>query len=138
MKTSKILLLALVLVSLVGCATDPVPLSRSTPAPLEQILASQYMIKPGTSALQVTVIRDNGSIVGAGIKITIGFNGTPIVTLWPGQRATFYVPENGGVVTASIWTGAIVDFTVNSSMPQPIFLRTGGGAGGITLMPTVP
>ncbi|WP_449440953.1 hypothetical protein [Pseudomonas migulae] len=94
----RILIGAVALVMLAGCATSPVPSSQAVKAPPDRLLAHQSEL-PGAG--RITVIRDSG-MLGSGCYATVFINGERAAKLDPKEKATFILPPGEWVVGAAL------------------------------------
>ncbi|MCO7515694.1 hypothetical protein NJF44_10775 [Pseudomonas guariconensis] len=85
----RILIGAVGLVLLAGCATSAVPVQQADPVPRDELYAFQS--KPADGGGTLTVVRDSGAL-GSGCDIVVYIDGKKSAKVGPGQRATFYLP----------------------------------------------
>lgn len=89
----KKLLVAITLLALAGCSTEPV-----LPQQAKEVIASkEFQQKPNT--IPVTIIRDKGFVAG-GCAITSYVNGNPLAQLETGEKVIAYIPVGEIVVGA--------------------------------------
>lgn len=86
-RPSRIALSVLVLLS--ACATEPIPLSQSRPAPREQIVALPP-VETSQAALLI-VARDSGVSTGGGIFLHVFLGGQRLGALDPSQHAQWTI-----------------------------------------------
>jgi len=94
----RILIGALGLVLLAGCASSPVPVDEARLAPSHRVTAYQDPVKQSG---QIVVIRDSGYI-GAGCYATVFLNGHPVARLNPSEKAYFNVPSGEWQIGAAL------------------------------------
>ena len=94
----RLLICALGLALLAGCATSPVPLNQAEQAPASRISGYQADISGGG---QIIVTRDSG-FPGGGCYATVFINGEPVARLNPKEKAHFNVPAGEWMVGAAL------------------------------------
>ena len=131
----RILIAAVVLAMLAGCATSPVPSGKARPAPSERVSGYQKPV-PGGSSLIVT--RDTG-FTGGGCFATVFLNGAPVAKLDTGEKAVFQVPPGEWLLGAALDGSGLcatnperMEISVVLSPSQQkkfrVFLPAGGGS----------
>ena len=93
----RILIAALGVALLAGCASSPVPSSQADPVPSTRLFAYQAAV-PGDSFLVVT--RDKG-FVGSGCNGTVSIDGVRAAEVGSGETAKFRVTPGEHIVSAS-------------------------------------
>jgi hypothetical protein len=93
----KLIVGALALALLAGCATSPVPSSKADPVPSSRLFAYQKPVS-GDSVLIVT--RDTG-FVGGGCNTAVNIDGQKAAEIGAGETAKFFVPAGEHIVGAS-------------------------------------
>lgn len=93
----RILIGALAIALLAGCATSPVPSSEAEPVPLSRLFAYQAPTQ-GDSTLIVT--RDKG-FVGGGCNTAVSIDGRRAAEIGTGESAKFRVTPGEHIVSAS-------------------------------------
>lgn len=94
----RILIGALAMVALAGCATSPVPFDEARLAPTERITGYQSAVEGGGT---IIVTRDSG-FIGGGCYATIFLNGKPVAKLNPKEKAIFQVPAGEWLLGAGL------------------------------------
>ncbi|MFD2641868.1 hypothetical protein [Pseudomonas japonica] len=94
----RVLICALGLAMLAGCATSPVPVSEATPAPADRVSGYQAPVQGGGT---IIVTRDSG-FIGGGCYATVFLNGQPVAKLDPKEKASFSVPAGEWTVGAAL------------------------------------
>lgn len=94
----RILIGAVGLALLAGCASSPVPLSQAVQAPAERVTAYQGAVSGGGTIL---VTRDSG-YQGGGCYATVFLNGAPVARLSPKEKAAFNVPAGEWMLGAGL------------------------------------
>jgi len=89
----RILIGAVVVMLLVGCATSPMSARDADQVPSDELYAFQSKTAGTTS--RIIVVRDGG-FVGSGCDLVFYIDGRRAAKIGPGQRASFYV-EPGAV-----------------------------------------
>lgn len=131
----RILIAAVVLAMLAGCATSPVPSDKARLAPSERVSSYQKPV-PGGSSLIVT--RDTG-FTGGGCFATVFLNGAPVAKLDTGEKAVFQVPPGEWLLGAALDGSGLcatnperMEISVVLSPSQQkkfrVFLPAGGGS----------
>lgn len=92
----RILIGALALALLAGCATSPTPSNEAKQAPASQL--SAYQATP--SGAYTAVIRDSGQ-TGSLCSMAVFIDGKQAAKLDPGQKASFYLPPDSVSVGAA-------------------------------------
>jgi hypothetical protein len=94
----KLLLTTSILVSLLGCATNPIPTNSAQDVPNTRVLNAALLEKKDGLG-QVIVKRDNG-IAGYGCHYIVFANGAPVAEVATGERIVFYLPEGEHMLAA--------------------------------------
>lgn len=94
----QILIGAVAVAVLAGCATSPVPLSEAEQAPNSRVTGYQARVSEGG---QIIVTRDSG-FPGGGCYATVFINGEPVARLNPKEKAYFNVPAGEWMVGAAL------------------------------------
>lgn len=137
----RILIGALAVALLAGCATSPTPSGEAKPAPASQL--SAYQSKPSGSYGTLQVIRDSGH-TGSLCSMAVFIDGKQAAKLDPGQKASFYLPLDSVSVGAA-YTGSGIcsmgadrverEATVKDGVVRKYRVFTGGD-GQIDILPT--
>jgi len=120
------------LVSLFGCATTPVPTSSAENVPVRRVLDRSFLIaKDGYG--QVIVKRDGGLQYGA-CNSRVYANGMPVADISTGEKVTFYLPEGQNIIgaeaTQPLCGGGLVETKVTVVRSRPAIFRVGYGTNG--------
>lgn len=137
----RILLAAVAVVMLAGCATSPVPSDKARPAPSERVSGYQNPV-PGGSSLIVT--RDTG-FTGGGCFATVFLNGAPVAKLDTGEKAIFQVPPGEWLLGTAL-DGSALCATNPERMETAVVLKPGqqkkfrvflpAGGGSLAVQPS--
>lgn len=93
----KLIMGALAVVLLAGCATSPVPSGKADPVPSLRLFGFQS--QESTDAVLV-VTRDTG-FVGGGCNTTISIDGKKAAEIGTGESARFFVSAGEHIISAS-------------------------------------
>lgn len=85
----RILIGAMGLALLAGCASSAIPVEEAKPVPNDELYA--YQSRPAGQAGTLTVVRDSG-FVGSGCDAVVYIDGVKAAKIGTGQRATFFLP----------------------------------------------
>lgn len=85
----RVLIGAMGLALLTGCATSVTPLGQATPVPSDELFRYQAKLQEPSGTL--TVVRDSG-VRGSGCDVVLYIDGKKAAKVGPGQRASFYLP----------------------------------------------
>lgn len=137
MNARNFLAYALVL-SVLGCATTPVPTSTAREVSRTRVLnAALLERKEGFG--QVIVKRDEGFSASA-CNSRIFANGTPVAEIAPGEKVTIFLPEGEQMLAAiatGICIGGLVETKVSVNRARPAVLRISyGSSGEFSIQPT--
>ena len=132
------LLATALLLSLLGCATTPVPTSTARDVPRTRVLnATLLERKEGLG--QVVVKRDEG-LAASACNSRVFANGTPVAEIAPGEKVTFYLPEGEQMLAAmatGICIGGLVEAKASVSRSRPAVFRISyGSSGEFSIQPT--
>lgn len=94
----RVLIGALGLSLLAGCATSPVPVDEAEQAPASRVTGYQSEVTGGG---HIVVTRDSG-FPGGGCYATVYINGDPVARLNPKEKASFNVPSGEWMVGAAL------------------------------------
>jgi hypothetical protein len=94
----KLIVGAMAIAILTGCATSPVPSDEARLAPAARITDYQRKVEGGG---QIVVTRDSG-FSGGGCYATVFLNGKPVARLNPKEKAVFQVPSGEWLVGAGL------------------------------------
>lgn len=137
----RILIGALALALLAGCATSPTPSSEARQAPASQL--SAYQSKPSGPYGTLQVIRDSGH-TGSMCSMAVFIDGRQAAKLDPGQKASFYLPPDSVSVGAA-YTGSGICSMGADRIEREAIVKDGaikkyrvftGGDGQIDILPT--
>ncbi|AZF05603.1 hypothetical protein [Pseudomonas sp. R5-89-07] len=136
----RILIAAVVVAMLAGCATSPMSARDAKPVPSDELYAFQSKTQNATS--RITVVRDGG-FVGSGCDLVLYIEGRRAAKIGPGQRASFYVepgPVNlgTGLAESGLCAGAAIR-TISATLKPggESQFRISGDMGGFFLAPYV-
>lgn len=137
MNTRELLATAL-LMSLLGCATTPVPTRSARDVPRTRVLNAAFLErKEGLG--QVVVKRDEGLSASA-CNSRVFVNGTPVAEIAPGEKVIFYLPEGEQMLAAmatGICIGGLVEAKASVSRSRPAVFRISyGSSGEFSIQPT--
>jgi len=93
----KLIVGALVVALLAGCATSPVPSDKADPVPNSRLFSNQ---KPGSGDAILIVTRDTG-FVGGGCNTTVSIDGRKSAEIAAGETAKFFIPAGDHIISAS-------------------------------------
>ncbi|MDD1002445.1 hypothetical protein [Pseudomonas sp. TNT2022 ID642] len=93
----KLIVGALAVALLAGCATSPVPSGKADPVPSSRLFAYQ---KPASDDAVLIVTRDSG-FVGSGCNTSVSIDGRKAAEIGAGETAKFYVAAGEHIVGAS-------------------------------------
>jgi len=93
----KLIVGALVVALLAGCATSPVPSDKADPVPNSRLFSNQ---KPGAGDALLIVTRDTG-FVGGGCNTTVSIDGRKSAEIAAGETAKFFIPAGDHIISAS-------------------------------------
>ncbi len=100
----KLIVGALAVALLAGCASSAIPVSQADPVPRDELYAFQN--KPAGESGKVTVVRDSG-MVGSGCDIVVYVDGRKAAKIGTGQRASFTCPGQSKYWSGSCWLRAV-------------------------------
>ena len=106
----KLIVGALAVALLAGCASSAIPVSQAEPVPSDELYAFQS--KPPGESGKLTVVRDSGA-VGSGCDIVVYVDGRKAAKIGTGQRASFYIPAGttnlgAGLAGSGLCAGAAI------------------------------
>ncbi|WP_460153554.1 hypothetical protein [Pseudomonas sp. S2_B07] len=137
----RILIGAVAIAMLAGCATSPTPSGEAKQARASQL--SAYQSKPSGAYGTLQVIRDSGH-TGSLCSMAVFIDGKQSAKLDPGQKASFYLPPDSVSVGAA-YTGSGIcsmgadrverEATVKDGAVKKYRVFTGGD-GQIDILPT--
>ncbi|MDR7285682.1 hypothetical protein J2X84_004532 [Pseudomonas corrugata] len=93
----KLIVGALAVALLAGCATSPTPLNEAEPVPSSRLFGHQ---KPSTGDAILIVTRDKG-FVGSACNTALIIDGKKSAEIGSGETARFYVPAGDHIIGAS-------------------------------------
>ena len=108
--------LAMLALTLSGCVTtDPTNLEEA-----KFIASSDQKEKTYSNNVQVTVVRDYGSLIAGGLKYYVFDNKKKLAELSPKDKTTFYTTEGKHIIACGWFTGSDVQhfdvFTKNEEV----------------------
>ncbi|WP_130931588.1 hypothetical protein [Pseudomonas sp. Sample_24] len=137
----KLIVGALAVALLTGCATSPTPSNEAKQAPASQL--SAYQAKPTGAYGTLQVIRDSGQ-TGSLCAMAVFIDGKQAARLEPGQKASFYLPPDSVSVGAA-YTGSGICSMGAARVEREAIVKDGaikkyrvftGGDGQIDILPT--
>lgn len=136
----RILIGALGLALLTGCATSATPVQKAEPVPQDELYA--FQAKPTAESGRLTVIRDSGAL-GSGCDIVVYIDGAKAAKVGSGQRATFYLqpgqPNLGiGLAGSGLCGGmAVRSITGRVEAGEESLYRISGDMSGVYIGPYI-
>lgn len=115
--------LAALLLALGACTTSVVPMSETTPVPVDQIVSVGLTESKG-GAQAITIVRDAGFGKG-GATLAVWVDGEKVATIEQRQALTIYLPAGEHVLTAgmnSMRALGAADSTVAVTVPTSLKL----------------
>ncbi len=135
---ARYLLATVLLLSLLGCATTPIPTSAARDVPRSRVL-SATLLERKEGLGQVVVKRDEGFSASA-CNSRVYANGTPVAEIAPGEKVIFYLPEGEQMLAAmatGICIGGLVETKASVSRSRPAVFRISyGSSGEFSIQPT--
>ncbi len=132
------LLATALLMSILGCATTPVPTGAARDVPRARVL-NAALLERKESLGQVVVKRDEGFSASA-CNSRVFANGTPVAEIAPGEKVIFYLPEGEQMLAAmatGICIGGLVEAKATVSRSRPAVFRISyGSSGEFSIQPT--
>ena len=132
------LLATALLMSILGCATTPVPTGAARDVPRARVL-NAALLERKESLGQVVVKRDEGFSASA-CNSRVFANGTPVAEIAPGEKVIFYLPEGEQMLAAmatGICIGGLVEAKAPVSRSRPAVFRISyGSSGEVSIQPT--
>lgn len=129
--TARSLLATALLVSLLGCASTPVPTSSARNVPAERVLNAS-LLKPMDGYGQVIVKTDAG-LSSPFCKVRVFANGTPVADMATSEKIVLYLPEGEqmlGAEVVGICPNVLVEIMALVSRSRPAVFRISGGVNG--------
>lgn len=136
----RILIGAVGLAMLAGCATSVTPIQRAEPVPSDELYAFQSELS-GRSGT-VSVVRDSG-VTGSGCDVVVYIDGARAAKVGPGQRASFRLPVGQpnigvGLAESGLCAGlAVRSITGNVQDGKESVYRISGDMGGVYIGPYI-
>lgn len=136
----RILIGALVLGLLAGCASTAISVRDAKPVPADEVYAFQS--KPAGESGKITVVRDSGA-VGSGCDIVVYVDGRKAAKVGTGQRVTFYLPAGSpnlgaGLAGSGLCAGAAIRTIAATVRPgKESLYRISGDMAGFYIGPYV-
>ncbi|WP_130908280.1 hypothetical protein [Pseudomonas sp. Sample_16] len=137
----KLIVGAIAVAFLAGCATSPTPSGEARQAPPSQVLG--YQSKPTGAYGTIQVIRDSGH-TGSLCSMAVFIDGRQAAKLDPGQKASFYLPPDS-VSLGAAYTGSGICSMGAERVEREAVVKDGavkkyrvftGGDGQIDILPT--
>jgi len=136
----KLIVGALSVALLAGCASSAIPVTQAEPVPQDELYAFQS--KPAGDSGKVTVVRDSG-MVGSGCDIVVYVDGRKAAKIGIGQRASFYLPPGtpsigAGLAGTGLCGGAAIrTISANVQNGKESVYRISGDLSGFYIGPYV-
>lgn len=136
----RILIAALGLAMLAGCATSATPVNRAEPVPADEIYA--FQVKPSGESGKVTVVRDTGA-VGSGCDVVVYIDGKKAAKIGAGQRVSFYLPAGRpnlgvGLAESGLCAGmAVRSISADVQQDRESIYRISGDMSGVYIGPYI-
>ncbi|WP_146010662.1 hypothetical protein [Halomonas heilongjiangensis] len=135
---AKNVLVSAFFISLLGCATTPVPTDSAREVSSTKIINSTFLeYKDGLG--QVIIKRDKGLSASA-CNSRVYANGSPVADIAPGEKVTFYLPEGQQMLaakSAGICIGGLVETVALVHRTTPAVFRISyGSSGEFSIHPT--
>ncbi|MFK3794712.1 hypothetical protein [Pseudomonas sp. NPDC088444] len=136
----RILIGALAVALLAGCASTAIPVNQADPVPPDELYA--FQVKPKGDSGKLTVVRDSG-MVGSGCDIVVYIDGRRAAKVGTSQRASFYLPPGttnvgAGLAGSGLCAGAAIrTISANVSSGKESLLRISGDMSGFFIGPYV-
>lgn len=136
----RILMGAVAVALLAGCASSAISVRDASPVPADEIYAFQN--KPTGESGRITVVRDSGAI-GSGCDIVVYVDGRKAAKVGTGQRATFYLPPGSpslgaGLAGSGLCAGAAIRTIAAAVSPgKESIYRISGDMAGFYIGPYV-
>jgi hypothetical protein len=138
MNAKILLLLTPLLISLLGCATTPVPTKSAKNVQNSRVL-NPALLERKEGLGQVVVKRDLGLSASA-CNSRVFANGTPVADIAQGEKVVFYLPEGEQMLAAKavgICIGGLVEAKVLVNLSRPAVFRISyGSSGEFSIQPT--
>lgn len=136
----RILIGAVGLAFLAGCATSATPMQRAKPVPSDELYAFQS--KPAGASGRLTVVRDSG-VAGSGCDVVVYIDGQKVAKVGTGQRASFFLPVGQpnvgiGLTESGLCAGmAVRSITGSVRDGKESIYRISGDMGGVYIGPYI-
>lgn len=136
----RILIAAVAVVMLAGCASSAISVRDAKPVPSDEVYA--FQTKPVGESGKITVVRDSGA-VGSGCDIVVYIDGRRAAKIGTGQRATFYLPPGSpnlgvGLAGSGLCAGAAIRTIAATVKPgKESLYRISGDMAGLYIGPYV-
>lgn len=136
----RILIGALAVALLAGCASTAIPLSQADPVPADELYA--FQVKPAGESGKLTVVRDSG-MVGSGCDIVVYIDGRKAAKIGTSQRASFYLRSGNtsigaGLAGSGLCAGAAIrTISASVSSGKESTYRISGDMSGFFIGPYV-
>ena len=126
------------IVTLFGCATQPISDAEAKPVPISRILNSKFLT-PLSNSGQVTIKRDSGTS-GMACSTRIFLDGEPLVDIRTGEKIVIYLPAGEYIVGANpngICGGGLTEVKATVKAGSKLAFRWGtSGQGSGSIYPT--
>jgi hypothetical protein len=136
----RILIGAVAVMLLAGCASSAISVREANPVPADELYAFQS--KPAGESGKVTVVRDSG-MIGSGCDIVVYVDGRKAAKIGTGERASFYLPAGApsigaGLAGSGLCAGAAIrTISANVQAGKESLYRISGDVGGFYIGPYV-
>ena len=130
---------ALVVLSLIGCATQPVTVDKSLAVPASRVLAPQWTAR-GSYTGSLIIKRDSG-FMGSACNVRVFIDAVPVADLAPSEKVELFVAMGEhivGVASTGMFCGGGASETSVVIIPerQRILRIAAGQSGDLHLQPS--
>lgn len=134
-------LTTVLVLSLTGCVSANIPLDQAAYPPADHVYAEQYL-SAAENTEKITVVRGDGTFIGAGMKYGIWIDGNEVVSLNPGEKADLYLASGEHILsvgTHNLRAVTVADASVKLDIPTSIriYRISTDGTSQIKLNPAV-
>ncbi|MBN3761146.1 hypothetical protein [Burkholderia sp. Ac-20365] len=130
-------LVALLTLSLAGCATHLVPMSETKGVPKSRITAIEST-QPSQGAQKITVVRNAGALFAAGVTVELSVDGRPTASIATSESLELYLDPGEHLLRAKVGGLGQVFAATTVTVPSrfPIY-RIDMTDGDIKLQPSI-
>lgn len=128
-----------VILSLTGCATQPVTIDKSLAVPVSRLLAPQWTAQaPYTGSL---IIKRDSGFMGSACNVRVFIDAVPVADLAPSEKVELFVPLGEHIVGAAstgmfCGGGASEAAVIITPERQRILRIAAGQSGDLHLQPS--